>query len=81
MRTIATLTMVFLPGTFVSSVFSLPIMGGVHWHLYVAVTIPLTLAVFVAWWIWQNFASLESRLETLARSVRGNRAFARGQPR
>jgi hypothetical protein len=25
MRTIATLTMVFLPGTFVSSVFSLPI--------------------------------------------------------
>ncbi|KAF2443866.1 hypothetical protein P171DRAFT_495744 [Karstenula rhodostoma CBS 690.94] len=69
MRTIATLTMVFLPGTFVSSVFSMPILGGVHWRLYVAITIPLTLLVFVTWWMWQNFASLRNRLEKLARRL------------
>ncbi|OAG11001.1 uncharacterized protein CC84DRAFT_1238264 [Paraphaeosphaeria sporulosa] len=80
MRTIATLTMVFLPGTFVSSVFSMPILEGVHWHLYVAVTIPLTLFVFVTWWFWQNFVSLRSKLEKLARRVRGKRASAGYRP-
>jgi hypothetical protein len=62
MRTIATLTMVFLPATYVSSVFSTPILQDAHWRLYVAITIPLTFLVFLVWWVWQNFAFLEGKL-------------------
>lgn len=79
MRAIATLTMVFLPGTFVSSMFSMPILSDVPWQLYVAITIPLTLPVFVTWWLWQDFPSLRRRLDKRARGLRGQRISARTQ--
>ena len=64
MRTIAVLTMVLLPGTAVASLFS---MGMFNWSandgariaskwtwIYFVVTIPLTVAILAAWWIWSR---------------------------
>ncbi|KAI9870322.1 MAG: hypothetical protein M1830_004380 [Pleopsidium flavum] len=59
MKTIAVLTMVFLPGTFISSLFAMPLM---QWQndvvltsrfwIYWAITIPLTFLVLLLWAIW-----------------------------
>lgn len=61
MKVIAALTMVFLPGTFLSSVFGMAALNNAHWWLYVALTLPLTILVLIAWWLWvtleQNFLS------------------------
>jgi Mg2+ and Co2+ transporter CorA len=68
MKTIAALTMVFLPATFVATFFS---MGFFHfgvndnvqlkvaplWWLYLVVTIPLTVMVLVAWVWWLKLKS------------------------
>ncbi|KAI7304952.1 hypothetical protein KC315_g14915 [Hortaea werneckii] len=57
MKVIAALTMVFLPGTFLSSVFGMSVMEGEkRWWLYVALTLPLTVFVIAVWWVWQSFA-------------------------
>lgn len=55
MKVIAALTMVFLPGTFLSSVFGMAALNNAHWWLYVALTLPLTILVLVAWWLWVTF--------------------------
>ncbi|KUJ06555.1 uncharacterized protein LY89DRAFT_632689 [Mollisia scopiformis] len=68
MITIAAVTMFFLPGTFVSAIFSMTFfnfqqdgMGNQQfqvsekWWYYLAVTIPLTVAVFAIWTIWQKW--------------------------
>jgi hypothetical protein len=63
MNTIALLTMVFLPATFVATFFSMGIFqfsggaeGGLRvagqWWIYPAVTVPLTVAVVVTWTTW-----------------------------
>jgi hypothetical protein len=52
MRVIATLTMVFLPGTFMSSIFSMAVLDHARWWLYVALTLPLILPVIGTWLIW-----------------------------
>ncbi|CAG8957244.1 hypothetical protein HYFRA_00009446 [Hymenoscyphus fraxineus] len=52
MKTIAALTMVFLPGTFMSSVFSMGWVTRASWHLYVGITLPLTGFVIFIWWLW-----------------------------
>ncbi|KAF2433802.1 hypothetical protein EJ08DRAFT_583063, partial [Tothia fuscella] len=62
MKTVALLTIAFLPGTFVAALFStglfkfkLPsdnqILSPQFW-VYWAITIPLTVIVFVFWKIW-----------------------------
>lgn len=63
MKTIAVLTTLFLPGTFVATFFGMtmfdwspdtgatPRMSSYMW-LYWAVTIPLTLLVMVLWLFW-----------------------------
>ncbi|KAI9880078.1 MAG: hypothetical protein M1830_005610 [Pleopsidium flavum] len=70
MKTIAGLTMVFLPGTFTATLFSMvffhvgeepspQLSVNSHWWLYVAVTIPLTglvLAVWAGWLRWKSRA-------------------------
>ena len=64
MKTIAAITMVFLPGTFVSSVFGLPFFRDSEWWLYTAITLPLTIAVIVIWWLWisrRNLARIGAR--------------------
>jgi hypothetical protein len=52
MRVIATLTMVFLLGTFMSSIFSMAVLDHARWWLYVALTLPLILPVIGTWLIW-----------------------------
>jgi MFS-type transporter involved in bile tolerance (Atg22 family) len=52
MKTIAALTMVFLPGTFLASVFSMPMLEDAKLSLYVAIVVPLTVAVVGCWWLW-----------------------------
>jgi Mg2+ and Co2+ transporter CorA len=65
MKTIAVLTMAFLPGTFVSAVLSMNFFDStsgefvVHskWWIFPTVTIPLTLAVvglWAGWILWKN---------------------------
>jgi hypothetical protein len=61
MKTIAAVTMVFLPGTFVASLFSTPLF---HWDknsgfgvasqiwIYWAITIPVTFLTIAVWWLW-----------------------------
>ncbi|KAF2651128.1 hypothetical protein K491DRAFT_720142 [Lophiostoma macrostomum CBS 122681] len=67
MRVIATLTMVFLPGTFMSSVFGMAVMQTAHWWLYVALTLPLTFMVFFIWWLWQKFEGLSDLHQKIRR--------------
>jgi hypothetical protein len=76
MKTIAILTMIFLPGTFFCSLFSTPMMDwnkeevvGARFWVFWAVTIPTTLAVFVAWfarikwkWLVKNWEELRVKL-------------------
>lgn len=60
MKTIAALTMLFLPGTFVSAVLGMNFFNGEGntfkvnhlWWVYLVATIPLTLIVLGAWYWW-----------------------------
>ena len=67
MITIATMTMLFLPGTFVSAVLSMAFFNSgtdtsgqptltvlPQWWIFPVTTIPLTLLVFGLWRIWQQ---------------------------
>jgi cell division protein FtsB len=64
MRTIAVMSIAFLPGTFVSSFFSISIFDwqapagssvlSPRFWIYWAVTLPLTLVVFAIWFTWQH---------------------------
>lgn len=55
MKVIAALTMVFLPGTFLSSVFGMSVLEEEkRWWLYVALTLPLTVFIIAIWWVWQS---------------------------
>ena len=57
MKTIAVLTTVFLPATFVAALFSANIFTFARiperaWQVYIAVTIPLTASTLVGWVLW-----------------------------
>lgn len=61
MKTLAVVTMVFLPGTAVASVFSMPffnwqdesvLLNVDNFWIYWAVTVPLTVVTLVAWTLW-----------------------------
>ena len=67
MITIATMTMLFLPGTFVSAILSMAFFNNgtdtsghptltvlPQWWIFPVATIPLTLLVFGLWRIWQQ---------------------------
>lgn len=67
MITIATMTMLFLPGTFVSAILSMAFFNNgtdtsgqptltvlPQWWIFPVTTIPLTLLVFGLWRIWQQ---------------------------
>ena len=71
MRVIATLTMVFLPGTFMSSIFGMAMLDNARWWLYVALTIPLTLLIIVIWSIWQSFDRITKLLQKFRRGPDG----------
>jgi Mg2+ and Co2+ transporter CorA len=61
MKTIAALTMLFLPGTFLASVFSMPMLEGAKLSLYVAIVVPLTVTVVGCWWLWISGPQLVGR--------------------
>jgi len=69
MITMAFLSMVFLPGTFVSAIFSMgffdskstesgreSLIVGKKWWLFPAISIPLTIVVLLVWFLWQRRA-------------------------
>lgn len=81
MRTIAIITMIFLPATAVATFFSMAMFnwnsgngGGLasHWlWIYFVVTIPLTGLVMAAWWRWSGrpqgrVSAVESDVEMAA---------------
>jgi ABC-type nickel/cobalt efflux system permease component RcnA len=76
MKTIAALTMVFLPGTFLASVFSMPMLESAKLSLYMAIVVPLTVAVVGCWWLWlsaprliEQFMRKRHRAKDLGRMV------------
>ncbi|CAI7648622.1 unnamed protein product [Penicillium pancosmium] len=58
MTSIAVLTMAFLPGTFVATVVDAEIFGASvndkAWLIWLTITVPLTIAVMICWWIYQK---------------------------
>lgn len=78
MKTLAALTVVFLPGTFVASLFAMPLF---EWNaaddgmvvskrlwVYWAVTVPLTCLTIVVWVLWtRRQARVHRVLERRAR--------------
>ena len=71
MKTLAIVTVLFLPGTFVSALFAVPlfqwdasgkdrVISGRLW-IYWAIAIPLTLMIFIPWAIWTRMKASENR--------------------
>jgi membrane protein implicated in regulation of membrane protease activity len=70
MTTIAIMTMLFLPGTFLATVFAIPLLkwdtSPVIQHkfwLYWALTLPSTLIVFILWYMITKRKEANKRLE------------------
>ena len=75
MKTIAVLTIAFLPATFFAALFSMPSLGWDDPHkfaLYFAFTIPVTVAIFGIWaGITQQGAIKEMLFSSRQRSEKG----------
>jgi hypothetical protein len=70
MTTVAVMTMLFLPGTFLASLFSIPLLRWEHapviqhkFWLYWAITLPSTLLIFVLWFVITKRKRSNQRLE------------------
>ncbi|KAL1871133.1 hypothetical protein Daus18300_004878 [Diaporthe australafricana] len=62
MKTITVLTLLFLPSTLVTSIWSADLFqleGSQNWKVYLGVTLALTAGVFVAWLLYLRFSSLK----------------------
>jgi hypothetical protein len=84
MKTIAIMTMVFLPATFYAALFSVPslrwdqptIIGSRFW-IYWAITIPTTILVFVLWFAIDHWGQLWGQVEKSGkRAVRKRKTIA-----
>jgi hypothetical protein len=72
MKTLALVTMVFLPGTFVASLFSMPLFdwtsaGDVtrpRFRIYWAVAVPLTAVTLMIYGIWSMWIKRRARART-----------------
>lgn len=73
MKTLAAVTVVFLPGTFVAAFFAMPlfqwdvdapssIVSNRFW-IYWAVTVPLTILTVVSWFLWTRMMSSRHRMQ------------------
>jgi hypothetical protein len=79
MKSIALLTMVILPGTFISTLFAIPLFNwdAESWRevpkarfwFYWALTIPLTIFSVAAWLVWQKVYERTGR--SLDKAARG----------
>ena len=73
MKTLAVVTVTFLPGTFVSALFAIPVFdwdAGTNQSIvssrlwmYWAVTIPLTILTIVPWLLWTRSANRSHRAQ------------------
>ena len=86
MKTIAAVTMLFLPGTFVASLFERPMFqwsatAGLqvrsHIWVYWATSIPLTLFTIGFWWVWLKFAMGSERAQKMLRILTENVGFSK----
>jgi hypothetical protein len=55
MKAIAALTMLFLPATFVATLFGMGALLHATWQSYLAITLPLTAVVMVMWRVWMRW--------------------------
>ena len=77
MKTVAIVTMFFLPGTFVATLFDIPLLTWASdepngmtasrkvtpgFWLYWAVAVPLTLATFAVWLSWRRWQDRKVRV-------------------
>jgi hypothetical protein len=86
MKTIAVMTMGFLPATFYAALFAVPslqwdqptVIGSrfwVHW----AVTIPTTVLVFITWYVMMHQGKLWRRVKERSERVRDKENAVTGQ--
>lgn len=85
MKTLAVVTMFFLPGTFVASLFATPYFaldsdrGAVILHrnfgIYWAVTVPLTVVTLMAWTAWTMWREWRNRNESNEESAKLEKAL------
>lgn len=76
MKTIAVMTMAFLPGTFFAALFAIPslqwgnsrVIQDSFW-IYWAFTLPSTVLVFVVWLSFTNWTALKNMIRKRAHSV------------
>lgn len=57
MKTLAIITIIFLPGTFVATLFAtnmVEFQPGQQGWIYAAVVIPFTVILVIAWALWLN---------------------------
>lgn len=73
MKTVAAVTITFLPGTFVAALFAMPLFrwdapasnNGIvsrQFWIYWAVTMPLTAITLVVWYLWTR-AQIQSKIK------------------
>jgi len=80
MRTIAILTMIFLPGSYVSALFSMSFfkltgddnnisVSSDGW-IYIVVTVPLTFLVLVLSLVWHKFPEITTRIKVIVQHAK-----------
>lgn len=85
MRTISALTMIFLPGTFIGTIFGMAfsnynengtntIRVSPGWWLYVVITVPVTGLILGLWVVWLRWSMRSTRIMDLAGLVIGDLA-------
>ncbi|MCG8688105.1 MAG: CorA family divalent cation transporter [Desulfobacterales bacterium] len=77
MKTIAIMTMIFLPGSFFAAIFAMPVLdweteGVVHrkFWIYLALTLPSTLVIGIVWYF---IAEKEASVRWTGRRGRGDK--------
>lgn len=91
MKTLAAVTVVFVPGTFVAALFSMPLFrwdtqtvghSVVSRHLWVywAVSVPLTFLTLTLWFVWMRLQTRRHRARELESMEGLNREMNGHQP-
>ncbi|KAH9484090.1 Notoamide biosynthesis cluster protein M' [Psilocybe cubensis] len=87
MITMAAVTMFFLPGTFVSALFSMVffdapgdtrpgnLVVSPQWWIFLAITIPLTILVFLVWIVWKRWRTKALNLDAIQKETEEEKAL------
>ena len=66
MKVLSVVTMFFLPGTFLASLFSMSLSDwNIGFGVYWAIALPLTLFTFMVWGAWTTFQHVKNRNENI----------------